>query len=131
MRLHFGCRVLLIPALCAFIALGADASGKWRGHFTLTVPRGQTRTFTLELKVDGSRVNGTIADENDNDKVEIRDGGVDGEQVSFGVPTGAGDMPHFEFRGKVEAEIVTFTISGVDPGGTLRKLGEATAKRIK
>ena len=49
----------------------------------------------MELKVDGSRVSGTIGDENGKEKVEILDGRVDGDEVSFGVPTGASDMPRF------------------------------------
>jgi hypothetical protein len=118
MRRHFGCRVLLIGTLCALIALAADASGKWKGQITLTVPRVQTRTFTMELKVDGSRVSGTIGDENEKEKVEILDGRVDGDEVAFAVPTGASDMPRFEFREKAEAETAIFTIRTYTSGRT-------------
>ena len=126
-----GWKILLLGALCAWLAFAAGADGQWTGEIRLTVPRVQTRTFTLDLKADASgRVSGTIAGE--NGQVEILDGRIDRGEISFGVPTGASDLPRFEFRGSFANDTATFTISGVDPTtGALIQLGEATAKRAR
>lgn len=131
-RSFFG-KAFLILAFSALVALASDADGKWSGELRLTVPRLQTRLFTMQLKADAAgRVSGTIADENGNDKVEILDGQFDHGEISFGVPTGADDMRRFEFRGKYAADTIAFTISGIDPGTrTLITLGEATVKRAR
>jgi hypothetical protein len=133
MSQRFFRKALLILALSALLALASDADGKWSGELRLTVPRLQTRLFTMELKANAAgRVSGTIADESGNDKVEILDGQIDHDEISFDVPTGAADMPRFEFRGKYATDTIAFTISGIDPRtSTLITLGEATAKRAR
>jgi hypothetical protein len=129
----FSRKALLILALTTLVALASDADGKWSGELRLTVPRLQTRLFTLQLKADAAgRVSGTIADESGNEKTEILDGQIDNDEISFGVPTGASDLPRFEFRGKYATDTITFTISGIDPGtNTQITLGEATANRVR
>jgi hypothetical protein len=126
-------KAFLILALGALGALASDADGKWSGELRLTVPRLQTRIFTMQLKADAAgRVSGTIADANGNDGVEILDGQFDHDEISFGVPTGADDMRRFEFRGKYATDTIAFTISGIDPRtSTLITLGEATVKRAR
>ena len=120
--------VVAIFTLCVAVAVGADVTGKWSGEMTLTVPRVQTRSITMDLKVQGSSVSGTFGA--GADQVQILDGKTDQDNVTFGIPTGADDMPRFEFKGKVDADTFKFTISGVDPGGKLRTLGDGTAKRV-
>ena len=130
--MKLSCRkALLVGALCSLAALASDVDGRWSGEMRLTVPRIQTRDFSVEFKSDASgRVIGTIS--HGDEKVDILDGRFDHDEIFFGVPTGAQDMTRFEFRGTIESDTITFSISGLVPrSNTLIKLGEATVKRAQ
>ena len=128
MRPHTAEKLSAIFLLCVVVSLGSDPSGRWTGEMTLTVPRVQSRTFTMELKMEGSRVVGKIG--RGRDQADVLDGRIVDDELTFGVATGAVDMPRFEFKVKIEAETFKFTISGLDPSGTLQKLGDGSAKRV-
>jgi len=118
MRLFLICWILSV-------AFAVDLGGKWSGEMTVT---GRTRKFTMALRVEGPKLLGTIGDE--TERVELIDGRVNGNEIAFGIPSGAKDMPRFDCRGSSDGETINFTISGVDWRGNEMKLGEGHAKRL-
>jgi hypothetical protein len=56
------------------------------------------REVILTLATNGSTLTGTMTGEGET--VEILDGTVAGDQVSFAIASGPDDVPTFEFRGK-------------------------------
>ncbi|MBI3696494.1 MAG: polysaccharide deacetylase family protein [Acidobacteria bacterium] len=95
-------------------APAADAAGVWKASYTN--PDGQTRETTLNLKVDGDKVSGTIASQRGS--AAISDGQVSGDDISFTVVRrGNGDEIQVTYKGKVEGETMKLTmqIDGRDP----------------
>src|SRR6185295_3125102 len=71
---------ILLSAALAVSAFAADISGKWKAT---TEFNGQTRENTLNLKDDGATLTGTM--ENQRGSSEIKDGKIDGNNISFSV----------------------------------------------
>lgn len=70
----------LLLALCAVAAFAADASGKWAGTFT--PEEGGPTDGVVILKQDGAALTGT-AGPNDGEQLEISNGKIDGNKVTF------------------------------------------------
>jgi len=112
--------VLLAFALVV-VALAADASGKWTFE---TEGRNGSVTNTLTLKAAGGSLTGTISGGRGGD-VEISDGKVDGDNISFSVVREfRGNTITTKYSGKVSGDEIKLTIEG--PRGGSR---EVTAKR--
>ena len=79
----------------------ADVAGVWKASYTTA--DGQTRETTLNLKVDGDKVTGTIA--SPHGSAGIADGKVSGDDISFTViRRGNGDEIRIHYAGKIEGE---------------------------
>ena len=91
-------------ALASMVVLGADVSGKWASEAT---GKGGPQTFTL--KQSGSSVTGTV--EGGRGPVDISNGKVDGDNVTFEVTRDMGD------KGKFTTKYV-LTVSGSTMKGT-------------
>ena len=89
-------------ALACMVALGADVTGKWTGD------NGRGGTQTFDLKQDGSTLTGTVSGGRGG-AVEISNGKVDGDNVSFEVTRDMGD------KGKFTAKY-----SGTVSGGSMK-----------
>jgi hypothetical protein len=96
-----------LPALRAAVALllatlassAADIAGPWK--LTYTTENGLTREATLDLKVEGDHLSGSLA--SDRGKALIETGKVNGDEVSFILlRKGNGDEIPVNFSGKVE-----------------------------
>ncbi|HWE39541.1 MAG TPA: hypothetical protein VG406_23530 [Isosphaeraceae bacterium] len=81
----------------------ADATGTWKW----TVERnGQKFENTLKLKQDGKKLTGTINGRQGTD-IDIEDGKVDGEDVSFKVTRTFGDNKVVqEYHGKISGDTI-------------------------
>jgi hypothetical protein len=90
-------------ALTCMVALGADVSGKWMSE---AGGKGGPQTFTL--KQAGSTLTGTI-EGGRGGPVEISNGKVDGDNVSFEATRDMGDKGKF-----------TTKYSGTVSGGTMK-----------
>ena len=66
--------------VCAAVMFAADVTGKWTG--TVETPNG-TRDVTMNLKADGSNLTGTVSGRNGD--TEIKDGKINGDDISFTV----------------------------------------------
>jgi hypothetical protein len=90
---------LLAAALLILASFGlaaADVTGRWTGELA-ALNGGPTRVITIILKAEGSKITGTLAGASGRssslDPIEISDGKVDGDRISFTVkretPNGA------------------------------------------
>src|SRR4051794_24608644 len=101
-------RVLLATALAAFSLWAADVSGKWTAE--MQGPSGNTRTVTLNLKADGSKLTGTVNGGRGGD-AEISDGKVDGNDLSFSVVREFnGNKMTSSYNGKVDGDVIHFNM---------------------
>ena len=116
-------RLVLVSCALALAAFAADPTGKW----TAEMPGrgGNTMTTTITLKADGSNLTGTVSGRNGD--TEIKNGKVDGDNISFDVsretPNGNFTM---HYTGKVSDNDIKFTVERQGGGGQAR---EFTAKR--
>jgi hypothetical protein len=114
--------VLALLAVSVFTLAAADAAGKW----TAEIPGrdGNTQTSSFDLKVDGSKVTGTMS--NARGEQAITEGKVDGDTISFVVVMKMGENERkWNFTGKMSGDSINFTRS---MEGNDRKQ-EFTAKR--
>jgi hypothetical protein len=73
---------LLIVVLCALAALAVDLTGDWSG--ASKGPNGEDFTLSLKLKQEGATLTGTVNGP-DGNPIDITDGKVDGDKISFNV----------------------------------------------
>ena len=122
------CAMVLLAATSAF---AADAAGKW----TAKVPGAQGESeVTLVLKVDGSTVTGTLNNSQVPGDVEIREGRVSGDDVSFSLMRTIGQTEmKVLWKGKLAGDEIRFTRSteGGAAGGPGGAPTEIVARRAK
>jgi len=94
---------LLLLTVSAF---AADVDGKWAG--TMATPMGDIPVgFTL--KADGATLTGTTTGP-DGTEIAIKDGKIDGANISFNVTFDFGGMPFtLEYKGVVSADSIKFS----------------------
>jgi len=120
MTFRFFNSVLLTAAL-AVSAFAADVSGKWATTFKS--PDGQERKSSMTLKAEGAKLTGTM--EGRQGAVEIQDGKVDGDNISFSVTRKFQDNEFkMNYKGKVAGDEMKLTI---EVNGNEM---EMTAKRV-
>ena len=77
-----------LPALFAVAAFAADVTGTWTGQ--MGGPDGDGPTMTFHFKQDGAKLTGTV-DGPQGDPLDIHDGKVDGDKISFTLKFDRGD----------------------------------------
>lgn len=94
---------LLIPAVFP-LAAATDVSGEW--IFRMPTPNGEMEA-ALTLKVDGAKLTGTFVF-NENRKLEISNGTVDGNKLKFTVKRDrpSGGFMVYEMTGIVEGDTI-------------------------
>ena len=102
--------------LTSVAALAADFNGKW----TAEVPgrQGGTTTNTFTFKVDGANLTGSMSTQMGD--VDITNGKVDGDNISFDVIRTFGDNKiTLSYAGKADGGSIKFTrtFKGDMPGG--------------
>ena len=105
--------ILLVLAAASY---AADATGQWKGSFE--VPGGPVVSLTFSLKSDGGALTGKVAGlPPKEDGIEIKDGKVDGENISFWLMTEyQGNPIKIVYTGKVGDGQIKF-IMGTEDGG--------------
>jgi len=96
-------------------AVAADATGKWVAQ---QQGRNGTTETTFELKADGAKLTGSVTMPGmmggEPTKVEIKDGKIDGDNISFVVVRMVGPNQDMEmkstYKGKVAGDEITFTV---------------------
>lgn len=96
-------------------ALAADVSGTWTGIFHTR--EGGAFETNLVLKASGDALSGTFQQGNSDD-IQIENGKISGDQVTFTVTRGSGDKTRkVNFTGKVDGSTMKLT---VQPEGSTR-----------
>jgi hypothetical protein len=95
-----GLLTLFLVMISANLTAG-DVSGKWVGD--VNTPDGQTISLTFTFKLDGNKVTGTVGGPMGD--MEIAEGKMDGDTLSFGLNVDAGGQQlSFKCTGKLAAD---------------------------
>jgi hypothetical protein len=116
----------ILMSACALMAYAADVTGKWTAEFDTQIG---VQKYTYELKADGAKLTGKATGKRADSEatVEIQDGKISGDEISFTENLKFGDQDiRIEYKGKVSGDEIKFT----------RKVGdfateEFVAKRLK
>jgi len=118
-----------LACLLVTSAFAADVDGKW----TASMPgrQGNTQEVTFTFKADGDKLTGTMA--NPRGEMEIKDGKIDGDNISFSRTFDrGGESMTIVYKGKVSGDTIEFNVSM--QGGNAKGGGRGqtfTAKRVK
>jgi len=92
--------------LLAASAFGASPDGKWKG--SVSTPNGDF-PVAFTFKADGATLNGSMLGM-DGMEIPIKDGKVDGDNITFTVTLDFGGMPFLlSYKGAVSDEEIKFT----------------------
>ncbi|HLY63300.1 MAG TPA: hypothetical protein VKV95_21355 [Terriglobia bacterium] len=112
---------ILIMISAAFM-LAADANGRWESTFS--GPDGDIH-LVFHFKVDGAKLTGSV--ETPNGSVDLEDGKVDGDKLSFNTHLGDSVIKH---AGAVSGDTIQLAVEG--PWGhsemTLKRAAEKEKK---
>jgi hypothetical protein len=80
-------KTLALLLMFTAAAFAGELTGKWSGSFEIVNPDGSTQPSTafITLKLSGQTVTGT-AGQNETEQVEILNGKLDGQKLTFDVP---------------------------------------------
>jgi hypothetical protein len=121
--------IVLMLALTASV-FAADIAGKW-------VAQAQGADITFIFKVDGTTLTGTLDNSQMPGAIEIKDGRIDGNDVSFTIVRKMGETEmKISWKGKIAGDEIKFKreASGGGmggPGGGGGQAEEIIAKRAK
>ena len=119
--------VAVLACLMVTSAFAADVDGKW----TASMPgrQGNTMEVTFVFKADGNTLTGTMS--NPRGESEIKDGKIDGNNISFNQTfERGGNSMTIVYKGKVSGDTIEFTRE-MQGGGGDRPAQTFTAKRAK
>ena len=104
--MKIGALVLGVMLLAA-PAFAHDVDGKWNG--TVSTPMGDI-PVAFEFKADGATLTGTSSGP-DGSTIQIKDGKIDGQTITFMMSIDAGGMPlDLNYKGAVTAAEIKFTL---------------------
>jgi hypothetical protein len=100
-------KLIAIAVLLATAAFAADVDGKWTG--TMSTPNGDV-PVNFTFKADGATLNGSTMGP-DGAEVPIKEGKVDGNNISFSITFDFQGMPFtMNYKGAVDKDQIKFTI---------------------
>jgi hypothetical protein len=103
----FPMKLLAVALLMAGAALAADVDGKWTG--SMSTPNGDV-PVAFTFKADGATLNGSTMGP-DGAEIMIKDGKVDGSNISFTVTFDFQGMPFtLNYKGAVAKDEIKFMI---------------------
>jgi opacity protein-like surface antigen len=98
--------VAVAVATLAVVVQAADVTGKWTG--AVPTRDGGTRDATFNFKQDGEKLTGTMTGPQGD--IELKDGAVKGDDVSFNVALSfGGNDVKLIYKGKVAGDEIKFT----------------------
>jgi opacity protein-like surface antigen len=98
--------VAVAVAIVAVVVQAADVTGKWTGQ--VPTRDGGTRDSTFNFKQDGEKLTGTMTGPQGD--IELKDGAVKGDDVSFNVALSfGGNDVKLIYKGKVAGDEIKFT----------------------
>ena len=121
--------VAAIMLLAVTSIWAADVAGKWTAHIPGAQGQGDS-DITLVLKVMDDKLTGTLNNSAQPGDVEIKDGKITGDEVSFSLvrKIGTADTT-VVWKGKIAGDEIKFTRTAQGAAGGAPT--EITAKRVK
>jgi opacity protein-like surface antigen len=116
----------LVALLCTSAALAADATGKWTGQMKGPDGSGDFE-ISFTFKRDGAKLTGTVQGPQ-GDPIEIIDGKVDGDKISFVVKIDANGGMTITQNGTISGDEIK--LNSKEEGGDF-PAGSMTLKRVK
>jgi hypothetical protein len=116
--------------LMAGLASAADIDGKWSGQYNSGM--GDPMTLTYTFKAEGNTLTGTSLGGPDT-QIPIKDGKIDGNNISFAVVVDFGGQPMtFNYKGVLKGDEIelSFEMAGA-PAGEGGAPQKFVVKRIK
>ena len=105
----------------------ADPTGTWKWEVTF---KDQKREQTLKLKLEGTKLTGTMPGRKDGQETKIEDGKFEDGVVSFTVTRERGDQKFVtKYKGKLTGDTIKGTTESERGGETQKRDWEA--KRVK
>jgi len=102
--------IIALAALTLWVSFAADIDGKWTAQ--MEGRNGATRTQTLTLKADGNTLTGSI-EGGRRGPVDISNGAIDGNNVSFSVVRQFGDNKFTQdYKGTLSGGELKLSVSG-------------------
>ena len=109
MRMRRASLGILAWVLFVAPAWSADISGQWKGEWTDYGSR-EIRQNTLTFKQDGANLTGTVR--NEASELQMRDGKVSGDNVSFTVAQKIGNREAtMTYTGRISDGVIKFKVS--------------------
>ena len=105
--------------LIASCALAADIDGKWTGEYNSGM--GDPMTITFEFKAEGDKLTGTDTASIDGKAFEIKEGKIDGKNISFKVDK---LFVKLSYKGVLKDDEIKMTLE-------MEGAQEFTVKRVK
>jgi hypothetical protein len=103
--------ILVLLAL-AVSAWAADVAGKWTAHVPAAQGQGGDSDITFVFKVADGKLTGTINNSQQAGDVEIQDGKVEGDDISFSLKRNIqGADLTVVWKGKISGDEIKFTRS--------------------
>jgi hypothetical protein len=103
----------------------ADIAGKWTAQ-------AQGANVTMDFKVDGTALTGTLENSQMPGPVDIKDGKIDGDNLSFTIVRKMGETEmKIVWKGKITGDEIKFTREVAGGGGAGGAAEEIVAKRAK
>lgn len=127
------CALIAALALLALPVLAADVSGAWTGQIVFRSSP-QQHVIGFNLKADGSKLTGNFcinACGPNGHSLDIQNGKIDGDKVSFSVALGAPELPRMDIEGTLQGDTMNLVVSGNPPecGDAGCEIGEGSATR--
>lgn len=94
----------ILMLVSAAIAFAADFNGNWESSFN--TPNGDIQ-LVFHFKVDGAKLTGTV--ETPNGSIDIEEGKVDGDKISFKTHVGDSEVIH---SGKIAGDSIQLGVDG-------------------
>jgi len=108
-EIHMRFCLLSLGLLLIFssLVLAADVDGKWTG--TISTPGGEF-PVTFNFKAEGTTLTGTMLGQ-DNSQMPIKDGKIDGNNISFSVTIDMGGYQmNLDYKGVVAADQIKLSL---------------------
>lgn len=113
MKIKIAAFVLTLGALAAGQAFAADVTGRWTGDVQLA--NGNKLPFVAELRQQGAAVTGKLAGINGAPDVEIRDGKIENDKLTFwGLRKVQNGDVRFDYVGAVKPDAIDIQILRAD-----------------
>jgi hypothetical protein len=122
MKRRLFCSAALLTLLFAVTAWAADVTGTWSGQ--MGAPNGEGFQISFTFKQDGAKLTGSVTGPQ-GDPIEIGDGKVDGDKLSFTVSFNGMTIKHEGTIAGDEIKLTAHSDQGDFPGGPI------TLKRAK